>query len=308
MPDAAPDAWRSGRSSRRTGSDRRSRPPSPRPASHTPAAAADAITTSLLGRPTAAVKKRSIAAASEYGSLPLIDARVHAAHRRHVSDPDQLRAADGLRAGRRQLLERRRGRGRHRVSCPTAASGHGPGGAIRTEAAIAACQSEVGASATAPGWVPGAADGYTASATPAASATGSAPGTRVVFLVAVTGKPSCFTAFGDAEATPTVTVVDCVLIRSLVLPQPHRSRPAVSEINGSHRRIGADVSGRPAVERRSRRSRAASGNGVPPGPTGAPSVRFEPTPHRLARYAVRCLSSHRPRRMRCRAFPGACPL
>src|SRR5450755_5134650 len=32
------------------------------------------------------------------------------------------------------------------------------GAAIRTEAAIAACQSSVGASATAAGWVPGAAD------------------------------------------------------------------------------------------------------------------------------------------------------
>ena len=63
------------------------------------------------------------------------------------------------------------------------------GGAISTEAAIAASQSSVGASVTAAGWVPGAEDGYTASATPAASAIGSAPATRVVFLVASAGIP-----------------------------------------------------------------------------------------------------------------------
>ena len=58
------------------------------------------------------------------------------------------------------------------------------GGDISTEDAIEASQSSVGVSVTADGWVPGAEDGYTASATPAASAVGSPPPTLVVFFVA----------------------------------------------------------------------------------------------------------------------------
>src|SRR5919201_443808 len=61
---------------------------------------------------------------------------------------------------------------------------------IRTDEAIAACQSSVGAITAAAGWVPDAAEGYTASATAAASAIGSAPATRVVFLVTTPGYPS----------------------------------------------------------------------------------------------------------------------
>ena len=72
------------------------------------------------------------------------------------------------------------------------------GGAISTEAAIAASQSSVGAIVTAVGWVPAATEGNTASATPAASEIGSTPDTRVVFLVASTGKP--MPAAGDAGA------------------------------------------------------------------------------------------------------------
>src|SRR5436190_19169817 len=68
--------------------------------------------------------------------------------------------------------------------CPDSSTGALIGEDIRTAEAIAACQSSSGAIVTAPGWVPEAAEGYTASATPAASAAGSAPATRVVFLVA----------------------------------------------------------------------------------------------------------------------------
>ncbi len=76
------------------------------------------------------------------------------------------------------------------------------GVAIRTEAASAASQSSVGAIATAGGWVPVPEDGYTASATPAASAVGSPPATRVVFLVATAGKPSFWPAWGVLAWTP----------------------------------------------------------------------------------------------------------
>ena len=78
------------------------------------------------------------------------------------------------------------------------------GAAISTDEAIAACQSSVGASVTAVGWVPAAAEGYTASATPAASAIGSAPATRVVFFVATVGNPSCWPALGVLDWTPLV--------------------------------------------------------------------------------------------------------
>ena len=111
-------------------------------------------------------------AASEYGSLPLIEVGpCMPLGRRDAADADHLRAADGARAGRRELgsvVEVAAGI----ESLPDSSIGARIGGAISTEAAIAACQSEVGASATARGCVPGAADGYTASATPAASATG----------------------------------------------------------------------------------------------------------------------------------------
>src|SRR4051794_36214456 len=60
----------------------------------------------------------------------------------------------------------------------------------RTEAAIPVRQSPTSARITAAGRDSGVRAGYVASAAPAASATASAPGTRVVFLVATTGNPS----------------------------------------------------------------------------------------------------------------------
>ena len=92
--------------------------------------------------------------------------------------------SDGARPGRGERGQRVGGGRRAASRLPDSSIGARIGGAISTEAAIAACQSSLGARVTAAGWVPGAADGYTASATPAASATGSAPATRVVFLVA----------------------------------------------------------------------------------------------------------------------------
>src|SRR5579884_4480040 len=73
--------------------------------------------------------------------------------------------------------------------------GAASGGEEKTDAAIAACQSSVGARTTTDGWVPPPVEGYSARATPAASTIGSPPFTRVVFLVARYGKPICWGAF-----------------------------------------------------------------------------------------------------------------
>jgi hypothetical protein len=64
------------------------------------------------------------------------------------------------------------------------------GFAISTDAAIAPCQLLLSTIATACGRFAGDVDGKTALTAPATSATGSAPATRVVLRVAVTGKPS----------------------------------------------------------------------------------------------------------------------
>ncbi len=124
---------------------------------------------------------------------------------------------------------------------PDSSTGARIGGAISTEAAIAACQSSDGASVTAVGWVPGAAEGNTASATPAAFETESLPDTRVVFLVASTGKPRL--AAGAAALGPVVVVV---LTISRVAPPPQAAiaNAQAASIEGStDRRIGPDVSG-----------------------------------------------------------------
>src|SRR4051794_37657421 len=70
------------------------------------------------------------------------------------------------------------------------------GCAVRLAAAIPDCQSleSTRETASGPGMPP--VDGKAASATPAAFATGSAPATRVVFLVANSGKPRSWTALG----------------------------------------------------------------------------------------------------------------
>src|SRR5438067_1470462 len=66
--------------------------------------------------------------------------------------------------------------------------------AMSTPAAIAPCQFCVSTIATACGRLLGPVDGNTALTAPAASAAASPPATRVVFLVADTGKPSSVAA------------------------------------------------------------------------------------------------------------------
>src|SRR5215211_3758267 len=70
------------------------------------------------------------------------------------------------------------------------------GGAVRLAAAIPSRHSSESTSDTASGPDTPPVEGNTASATPAASATGSAPATRVVFLVANSGNPRSCAAFG----------------------------------------------------------------------------------------------------------------
>src|SRR4051794_14235668 len=85
---------------------------------------------------------------------------------------------------------------------------------ISTEAASAARQSWTSTSATALGRNSGVTDGKTARAAAAALAIGSAPATRVVFLVASTGKPSSASACFFSPLGPTTgkvtTVTACV--------------------------------------------------------------------------------------------------
>src|SRR3954449_19401 len=69
-------------------------------------------------------------------------------------------------------------------------------------AATAPCQSSLSTSTTAGGRVSSDDDGKIALATPAASATGSLPLTRVVLRVAVIGKPSCSAAFLSVDFAP----------------------------------------------------------------------------------------------------------
>ena len=83
-----------------------------------------------------------------------------------------------------------------RIGAPT-------GGAIRLAAAIPEGQSSPLTSVTAAGPLTPPVEGKTASATPAASATGSLPATRVVFLVAKAGKPRSSTVWGCSSWTTT---------------------------------------------------------------------------------------------------------
>ena len=77
------------------------------------------------------------------------------------------------------------------------------GGATRLAAAIPEAQSSPFTSVTAAGPLTPPVEGNTASATPAASAIGSMPATRVVFLVAKAGNPRSSTVCGCCSWTTT---------------------------------------------------------------------------------------------------------
>ena len=139
--------------------------------------------------PAAALAKRSIAAARAYG--PVADDR----HRLHAGGGGDIADADHLGAG-----DRPEPVGASWLSVSLVAIGNpvatreedrrGGGGGHQDRGGDRSLPIVGGGDRDGLGWVPGALDGYTASATPAASAIGSAPATRVVFLVATAGKPS----------------------------------------------------------------------------------------------------------------------
>src|SRR5919204_2427388 len=147
-------------------------------------------TTSPLGLARATEKKRSIPDATSYTSPPGTMAVLYPDTWAALSPMRMIWAfwARGEPAGLRRL----------RASLDTAGSlppllkrtGMPSGWAMSTDAAIAPCQLLLSTMATACGRLSGDVAGKTALTAPATSATVSAPATRVVFLVAVTGKPS----------------------------------------------------------------------------------------------------------------------
>jgi hypothetical protein len=82
-------------------------------------------------------------------------------------------------------------------------SGAPIGGAANTAAVTPACQSSSSTSTTAVGRTVSVVAGKTALATPAASAVASPPPTRIVFFVAVEGKPSFAAASSSPELVPS---------------------------------------------------------------------------------------------------------
>src|SRR5215218_2118920 len=208
---------------------------------------ADASTTARLAWPTAALWSRSIAAASALGSSPAIVVERYppgagALPTRTTCAPPSSEAPVGASASSASALAAGR-------SLPSDSSnGARSGSLISTAAASPACQMRWSASTTARGRVAGTPSlpaGYTARATAAASAIGSAPPTRVVFFVANAGKPSCCGASGSFPARPI-----CGLSSRLGSPP----QPAPSD--------AASTSRRHARPRR-RRMRSAQGGDDP---------------------------------------------
>src|SRR5579884_281044 len=153
------------------------------------------------------------------------------------------------------------------LAAPESSTGARIGEAIITAEASAACQSSVGAIVTAAGWVPEPMEGNTASATPAASATGSAPATRVVFLVASAGKTISCAAWGELELTPTVTLG--ARTTTVLPPQPASAAASTAPAQRGATRAARGASRRTARgARRRRRGRTARTLAVPSGPRG----------------------------------------
>src|SRR3954464_7581810 len=112
-----------------------------------------------------------------------------------------------------------------------------------TDAATPMRQSRASTSATAPGRVFTDGPGNTARATPAASATGSAPPTRVVFFVAKAGKPRLPAASDWLPLAPTVGVL------VVFAPTPPRFPPQAAAVSAQSARA-ASRSARRRIDRR----------------------------------------------------------
>src|ERR687896_915963 len=138
-----------------------------------------------------------------------------------------------------------RGSSRSRVSSVTGGSwlpsesrsGAPIGGPARTEAAMAVCQSSWSTSPTAVGRSEVPVAGYRAPATPAASAAASLPPTRIVFRVALEGKPSFSAASSSSASTPS-----CGGREVSSSPSEQPPRKASSASAGTRRRIAAQIS------------------------------------------------------------------
>src|SRR4051795_11743780 len=191
------------------------------------------------GLPRIAVKKRSTAAAVAYGSVPVI---------LPLFIPD---GADGLVPMRMTCASRAKSAPtglRRSIASEVAAgslspslarSGAPSGCAFSTEPATAPCQSFLSTSTTACGRSLGVVAGNTAAATPARSATGSPPPTRIVLRVATAGEPSFY------AACPWVDVGAGPLVARLALPVVGVSPPPIEQplrtiarSSGTYRRIG----------------------------------------------------------------------
>src|SRR4051794_12386308 len=163
---------------------------------------ADTTSTSPAGFPRATLENLSIATATAYGSAP----RMRAAFRplggpgfsptRIAWAPLASWAPFGLRRSR--VSDVTDGSEPPSVSRIGARSGF----ATSAPAATAPCQSSLSTSTTAGGRVSSEDEGKIALATPAASAAGSLPLTRVVLRVALIGKPSCSAAFLSVDFAP----------------------------------------------------------------------------------------------------------
>src|SRR5947209_5016536 len=182
--------------------------------------------------------KRSMAAASVYGSPPGIRALVSPDG---AGGPSPTRTACTWFGSASPL-----GCTRPSAVCVTAGS-EPPlvsrmaawiGAAASADAAIPPCQSPESTSATAGGRVCGLVAGKTALATPAASAVGSLPATRVVFFVAVVGNPSWFAAFLSPDLAPPAGGADGAPPDDCVTEHPLRATAAMAAQTSADRGTG----------------------------------------------------------------------
>src|SRR3954469_2479487 len=207
----------------------------------------EATTTSPEGFPRATLVNLSIATATAYGSPP------------RMRDAFSPLGGPGLSPTRIACAPLAScapfGLSRSSVSEVTAATpppslsriGARSGAATRAAPDTAPCQSSLSTSTTAGGRVSSELDGKIALATPAASAAGSLPLTRVVLRVAMIGKPSCSAAFLSLDLAPDDgAATGAPPLESLLLcfsEQPDSSRTPETATRESKRGTGGESSG-----------------------------------------------------------------
>src|SRR4051812_11671069 len=207
----------------------------------------DATTTSPDGLPGATLENLSIATATVYGSPPRMRAAFSPFGGPGLS-PTSIACAP---------LASCAPFGFSRLSVSEVTAGSPPpslsrigarsGAATSAPAATAPCQSSLSTSTIAGGRVSSELDGNTALATPAASAAGSLPLTRVVLRVAMIGKPSCSAAFLSLDFAPDDgAATGAPALDSLLFcfsEQPDSSRTPVTATRESKRGTAGESSG-----------------------------------------------------------------